>query len=247
MAVILSVTHADVIVIEQFHEKDTGVILDPANENHQTSVAFADPFNKGDGVPGAPPQALTKDGIHYIYYGFTVTTSSGGISSVDMTPPASLIYPLIASVTEKSTITYLYERAKVRFNIVKALTSPAEEDEQFVFQVDNLGSGASPGAIGNTMLAVITVRAGQTTGAAIYVDMPQSWYTVTELNSNFRFQLLTAQLQADNPGATVSGVAVTRMITDNTAVFTFTNQRLDVPWVNGKTNVTNDMPPLTNP
>ena len=46
---------------------------------------------------------------------------------------------------------------------------------------------------------------------------------------------------SQNPGATVeTGTSrVTYLVTDDTTVFTFTNKRVDKPWVYGKDVVTN--------
>jgi len=187
---------------------------------------------------------LTYNGVPYVYYGYT-TTVAGVTSAANTTVPPT--DPLIASVTQNTTITYLYVRDTIGFKVTKTLTAPAEETEQFVFQIDYKGGGATAGTVVRTMMAVITVQVGQTSATINFVDMPQGWYTVTELNSNFRFELQTAQLPADNPGATIAGRTVTRNITDNSGIYKFTNKRLDVPWANGKTDLINDLPPLTNP
>ena len=132
--------------------------------------------------------------------------------------------------------------------IEKKLTSPAEEDETFVFQVDYRGSGTTAGSAERTMYAVITIKTGESEGTAKFVDMPAGWYTVTELDSNWRFELLVDELDDDNPTAVVdaANARITMYVEDDSAGCTYQNKRLDVPWANGKDSITNEMPPLTS-
>lgn len=141
---------------------------------------------------------------------------------------------------------YVVETGELTVN--KVLTDSAEEEETFVFQVDYCGNGAEAGSVERTMYAVITIPAGQKTGMAKFIEMPPGWYTVTELDSNWRFELLDDELEVDNPGAAVDAdnAKVTMYIEEHNEIdYTYQNKRLDVPWANGKHSVTNDMPALT--
>jgi len=100
------------------------------------------------------------------------------------------------------------------FQINKTLGSPAEEEETFVFLVEYRGAKTTPGAVTQTLYAVITLEPGQVFGTAIFADMPIGWYSVTELDSNWRFDLDGNLLEDENPKATVdkSKGTVTRWI-----------------------------------
>jgi len=141
----------------------------------------------------------------------------------------------------------LYVEEAGELTVEKELTAPAEEEETFVFQVDYCGNDTEAGSVERTMYAVITIPAGETTGTAKFVEIPAGWYMVTELNSNWRFELLVDELDNNNPDAVIDGdnAGVTMHIEGNSPIYVYQNNRLDVPWVNGKSSVTNDMPPVS--
>lgn len=100
-----------------------------------------------------------------------------------------------------------------QIQIEKKLEMVAEEDETFLFQVDYLGQGEEPGEVMSTMYARIDIPAGQQNGYAVFNNQQPGWYTVTELDSNWRFEP-DGQLTEDNPDATVdeTGNSVTRWV-----------------------------------
>ena len=90
------------------------------------------------------------------------------------------------------------------FEVQKTLNAPAEENEIFVFKVEYRGwDAAAAGEVQNTMYARVEVKAGEITAKAVFKDMPIGWYTVTELDSNWRFELNDEALTANNDGASV--------------------------------------------
>lgn len=142
----------------------------------------------------------------------------------------------------------LYVTEACELEITKELAGAvAEEDEQFVFQIDYCGNAASgPGAVERTMYAVAAIQAGNITWSGEFVNMPAGWYTVVELESNWRFDLLSSQLALDNSSAIVdaSNAKVTMRIEGDRGTYLYKNERLDIPWANGKDSITNDMPSL---
>ena len=146
-------------------------------------------------------------------------------------------------------IVNLYVELATGLTINKYLTETAAEDETFVFQVEYRGDDNAAGAVEQTMYAVITVPWGtpaETAKTALFVDMDPGWYTVTELDANWRFTLREDKLPGDNPAATIEQRSVTLWAEgESGAVFTWCNSRKDVPWVNGKSGITNHFePPL---
>ena len=130
--------------------------------------------------------------------------------------------------------------------VEKRLAAPAEEEETFVFRVDYMGNGTSAGATERTMYAVITIGHGASGGSALFKDMPVGWYTVTEMDSNWRFGFVASALTADNPGASINAAnrSVTMWSNSNAGTYIFRNNRKSAPWVNGKARVKNDMPKI---
>ena len=181
---------------------------------------------EGGGEYYAPPQEVTKT------YTIHTGTTAGGDTYFYLTfDDRSLIDGVRQNDIESDIIiTLTVEQITTGFEVKKTLESPAEEQEKFVFQVDYREDSAT-GDIVRTMYAVITIDAGDSAGTAAFVDMPVGWYTVTELDSNWRFELTTAK-------------TVTLEI-DEEETFTFRNKRRDVPWVNGKNSVTNEMPSVS--
>jgi hypothetical protein len=110
--------------------------------------------------------------------------------------------------------------------------------------IEYLGKGDSAGPVERTFYSVLHVLNGQVADSVVTADMPEGWYRVTELDSNWRYTLNQAGLAGDNAGAAITARAVTRRITGGSPVFAFRNERDDVPWVHGETGVVNDMPPI---
>jgi len=204
------------------------VVLDPKNGD---TISIKRLFQRkitaeGGGEYYAPPQEVTKT------YTIHTGTTAGGDTYFYLTfEDRSLIDGVRQNDVESDIIlTLTVEQITTGFQIEKTLDSPAEEDEKFVFQVDYRETSAT-GTVVKTMYAVITIEAGESIGTANFVDMSAGWYTVTELDSNWRFELLTDR-------------TVTMEIEDGNEIFEFLNKRMDVPWVNGKNSITNEMPPV---
>jgi hypothetical protein len=153
--------------------------------------------------------------------------------------------------------------------IEKNLTAPTRQEETFVFRVEQREgdkhlvdgqtgdiSDGQPGDLIRTMFAVITIPKGGDYGSVTFADMEDGWYTVTELGSNWTHTLLVGRLADDhvferdgattrNPVAVVSEADrnVSLWSEDSNALYTFWNDRDDVPWVHEKDRITNHMPP----
>ena len=93
------------------------------------------------------------------------------------------------------------------FTVKKTLDAAAEEDELFIFKAEYRGSGVAAGAVQNTMYARITVPAGQTEATATFTVMPQGWYTVTEITSNWQYSFDGGGTGTANPNGTVDETA----------------------------------------
>ena len=186
---------------------------------YQRKVAFDDGTYYTQDVIVDKTYTVMKDPSGYYYLIFTRTDTVSGIKLNDVEDDIKV------TLTVKLIIT--------QFEVIKRLTAPAEEEEKFVFQVDFMGNGASPSSTPvRTMYAVITIGVGDDEETALFVDMPVGWYKVIELDSNWRFELLTDRV-------------VTLKAEGNDDVFSYTNGRKDIPWANGNDSVTNEMPPVS--
>ncbi|MDR2715347.1 MAG: hypothetical protein LBB46_01185, partial [Coriobacteriaceae bacterium] len=135
--------------------------------------------------------------------------------------------------------------------IEKNLTEAADAEETFVFKVEYRGNDAAPGAVERLMYAVVTIPAGQDFGRAVFTDMETGFYTVTELGSNWTYTLMAGRLEGDHaghePAATVSPLegSVTLWAEDSRALYTYWNERDEVPWIFDKSSITNNMPSIS--
>ena len=233
--VLLSVPNIRYVVTEYFHP-DTA----PFPDLLPPAVTVAKP---GASFTGAPPAAI-PDGANppWVYVGYREGDSDSA-PLIPGSPPA----PLVPSVNADYDFIYVYTKINnVSFTIRKTLGRAAAQTERFVYMIEYLGKGGSAGPAERTFYSVLHVLNGQVTDSVATADVPEGWYRVTELDSNWRYTLDQAGLAGDNAGAAVSARAVTRQITSGSPVFAFRNDRDDVPWVHSETGVVNDMPPISS-
>ena len=109
----------------------------------------------------------------------------------------------------------------VGFTLTKTLTSPAEKDETFVFEVNGAGK---------VFYVTVTVQEGSSSGQAVVENLGPGTYKVTELDTNWRY---------GNTGE----ASQSQELTDHTAsyTFTFTNSKDSEQWTSGSDKVTNTM------
>ncbi len=114
-----------------------------------------------------------------------------------------------------------------QLGITKTLTAAATEAETFVFQIQRLAPDGS--ALGGIFYATITIPQGQTSASIRLAGLYASNYSVTELQSNWRYSTV---------GGASQTVAVTR---DGNATVTFSNQKTNDHWLSDKAEVSNQM------
>jgi hypothetical protein len=233
--VAISVPNIRYTITEYYHpDKTPFADLQPPDS---TSV------KPGVSFTGTPP-ATIADGTNppWVYIGYKEGDDDSA-ALIPGSPPA----PLVASVDADYDFIYVYRKVDANFSILKTLNQAAEQTERFVYQIEYMGSGASAGAVTRTFYSVLHVQNGQETDIISSAILPEGWYRVTELDNNWRYTLDTTALSGDNSGATVNAAGrwVLRKVEhgDN-AVFSFKNDRDDVPWVHGETGVINAMPPI---
>lgn len=106
--------------------------------------------------------------------------------------------------------------------ISKSLTAAATEAETFVFSIQG-------GAANQIFYATITIPAGGSSGSVLLTDLYASTYSVTELNSNWRYSPLTGASQ------TVT------IVETGTASVAFRNDKTKGNWLSDKAEVSNHM------
>lgn len=124
-------------------------------------------------------------------------------------------------VEETYKITVLSQ--SVSFTLTKQLTKAAEADETFIFMIQDADS---------VFYTTLTVAKGSTAASITVEGMAPGSYTVTELDSNWRFK---------NTGTP----SQTQQLSDHNAdySFTFTNEQTTSQWLSGNANVVNKMAP----
>lgn len=124
------------------------------------------------------------------------------------------------------------------FTITKTTTERSAQDESFVFRID------CPD--GTSSSCVITVPAGQTSATKTFIARVRGEYTVTELNTNWRFAAQDDGSYATDGEQTVrlEGSSLKFNIATgapNTYSFYFVNSVVNERWLSSQTHVTNTM------
>ena len=181
----------------------------------------------------------TKVGMAGRYLDRTISYADG--RALDIEEPARRDVPGEADVAAMYSfiangnlvlraVNELLEITEVKLKVVKNLVDSAgnaavsRRAQTFVFQISN-GT--------QTFFEYITVPAGSSSASAWIVGIPKGTYTVKELNSNWRYTL-------------VSENNITKNVVDPEVeyVFTFKNKLTNDFWLDNNTKVTNEMPPL---
>ncbi|MDL2257800.1 DUF11 domain-containing protein [Eubacteriales bacterium OttesenSCG-928-K08] len=105
--------------------------------------------------------------------------------------------------------------------VVKANAQEGKGHEKFVFEItDN--------TTGRVFHQVVTINAGSSTGTVKVTGLYEGSYTVKELDTNWRFKLMTER-------------SITLTVTQTVKTFEFKNKYVNDQWVDDKMSVTNKL------
>ncbi len=142
----------------------------------------------------------------------------------------------------KGTYSYTIELPEVKntakkgqLEITKQLTEKATEEETFIFMIQRKVGEGNTSKITETFYASVTLEPGEDEKMVTIADLKQGTYVVTELQSNWRFELDTTNDE---------NLGITAVVSDTPGKAVFTNKKSNDKWLSGKDKVTNTMKDL---
>ncbi|MCL2461570.1 MAG: isopeptide-forming domain-containing fimbrial protein [Defluviitaleaceae bacterium] len=159
---------------------------------------------------------------------FTITAQAAGLGTMENT--ANLTY---ADKNQDSNPTYHYVEV-VGFDIDKSILTASDRDESFAFRIDYSPAEGLP--VANSFYGVITVAAGSLLSSEHFSNLPPGYYTVTELDNNWRYTI------AEGYSRTLSKSVIDPAAN---AVFNFVNSKTNDQWVGSSSKADNTMSDTT--
>ncbi|MDL2324700.1 DUF11 domain-containing protein [Ruminococcaceae bacterium OttesenSCG-928-A16] len=132
---------------------------------------------------------------------------------------------------EDSNTTHHQLVAKVALQITKTINQPSAEDETFIYQIDYAPEAG--GQTSKSFYATITVPAGETATTISILELTPGQYTVTELDSNWRYAI--------DENATPLTQVYPLNGHNRTGTANYLNNRILDTWVSDKASVSNHM------
>ncbi len=215
----------------------------------QISVSAVGSYNKIDYIT-VDVALNASNGWTNVFYNLPAKNDAGDMLEyrIEENGSEGYVSDISTEITDggKTTL-YTLTNTPREMTVIKQLTEPALSDQPFIFQVD----GNTDGIAGTdcTFQIVLTVAAGDSSAYQTVTHLAEGVYTVTELDTNWRYTLVIADTVGkvnDVGTASPVGRSVTLPVSaDADYYFIFKNQLVNSYWLDFNASVTNKMNTLT--